>query len=118
MLFSVLSLLPHQPQNHQITQGSAPATDSNADCCPGAWQSLSLACMQHSHLFNYFCSTSLIFLSLLDDKQAAVPSPSQATCSSHDHFHPCPMVETKSAPRAVVTMPCLRDQTHVWPLLT
>lgn len=115
LLFSALSLLPCQLQHHQITQGSA--TDSNADHCPGAWQSLSSACVQHSHLFNYFCSVSLVFPSL-KRQQAAVPSPSQAVCSSNDDFHLQLMVGTKAAPRAALTMPFLNDQTHVWLLLT
>lgn len=107
MLFPVLSLSPHRLQNHQITQGSAPATDSNADCCPDAWRSLSLACIQRSRLFNYFCSISLIFLSLLGDKQAGPPSLSQVPCSTHDHFHPShdrnkgiPSCSTRQSPLA------------------
>lgn len=118
VLSPVLSLSPPPLQNHQITQGSAPATDSNADCRPGAWRSLPLACIQQSHLFNYFCSISLIFLSLSGDKLAGPPSLSQVPCSTHDHFHPCPVTETKASPHAALAHLCLLVQTHVRPLLT
>lgn len=56
--------------NHQVRQGFAslpphtPCPCSRQQCRPGAQQSLSSACIQHSHLFNYSCSASLIFLSL------------------------------------------------------
>lgn len=119
VLFPALSLLSPQLQNHQVTRLS-PVTNSNVNCCPGARWSLSLPCIQHSLVFNYFCSLSLIFLSLLGDKQAPAPSPSPALRSSHHPtiiFPPHPTTETKAAPRAALAVPCLWVQTRVRPPL-
>lgn len=79
--------LPACPHTHP-----APEAGSSADPCPGAQQSLSLACIQHSHLFNYFCSVSLIFLSLWGAKQAADPSPARDELWAHPRniFTPVP----------------------------
>jgi len=110
VLFLALSLLPHQLQNHPSRQGSAPAAESNADHCPDARWSLPLACIQHSHLFNYFCSVPPIFLSLLGDKQA------QSLPLHKPHTHPMitvnpvpwqkqkqPLVQQSPCPACVTT---------------
>lgn len=46
-----------------------------------------MPCVQH--LFHCFRAMSLIFLSLLGDRQAMAHSPSRAVCPSHADFHPC-----------------------------
>ena len=116
VLFSVLSLWPHQLQNHQITHGSAPATDSNAACCPDAWRSLSLAYIWHSHLIIFAPCHG--FSSLFWVTNKLQPLPFRESCAHPTVTFTHLMIETKAAPCAALTMPCLLVQTHVWPLLT
>lgn len=95
-------LVPSAPKPSGHTELS-PATNSDVNCCPGTRQSLSLPWIQHSRVFNYFCSLSLIFLSLLGDKQAPASSPSQALCSSHH-----PTIVSRPVPRQKQRQPLMR----------